>query len=75
MVIKGLPGWQYVRIGIFNSLSLRSCHSRRVSSRDGKVSSVDAALGLGVVGVDGMGVFFLKDVMSRSLRMRRRFSV
>ena len=59
-VRRGLPSWQYVRIGISNCLSFSSWRRRRVSSRDGLVPFVKAVLGLGMAGADGMGDFSLK---------------
>ena len=59
-VRRGLPGWQYVRIGISSCLSFSSWRRRRVSSRDGLVPFVKAVLGLGIAGADGMGDFSLK---------------
>ena len=47
-------------MGVSNSLSLRSCCKRRESSRDGEDSFVNAALGLGMAGVDEIGVVSLK---------------
>ena len=59
-VRRGLPGWQYVRIGISSCLLFSSWRRRRVSSRDGLVPFVKVVLGLGIAGADGMGDFFLK---------------
>ena len=59
-VRRGLPGWQYVRIGISSCLSFSSWQRRRGSSRDGLVPFVKVVLGRGMAGADGMGDFSLK---------------
>ena len=57
---RGLPGWQYARIGISSCLLFSSWRRRRVSSKDGLVPFAKAVLGLGMAGADGMGDFSLK---------------
>ena len=51
-VKRGLPAWQWTRISVSSSQSLRSCWRRMVSSREGFLFSMKAAFGQGKAGIE-----------------------
>ena len=57
---RGLPAWQWIRIGISNSRSLSNCLNKMVSSRDGFLLTDRAAVGRGRAGVECSATVILK---------------